>query len=186
MSRKMFGAIWVCVALLLAVALIAGFGSTGPASAQEPATASVEPESCLTCHGEAGDKHQVSYDELYQDGVIQVTDLAYSYSAPDTSTVTFNMTKNGAPFDAKDADSLAIYFAPWTGTAFQFEPAAERLSLMGELSCDDAGACTSTLVGDAPDVTDTPGLIVVSVDRNSVSRFSKTAVTDRPDGSFLA
>jgi OmcA/MtrC family decaheme c-type cytochrome len=98
---------------------------------------------------------------LYQDGGIQVTDLAYSFSAPDTSTVSFKMTKNGAPFDARDADSLGIYFAPYTGTSFQFEPAGDRLSLKGDLTCDGAGGCTSTLVGDAPDVSDTPGLIVV-------------------------
>jgi OmcA/MtrC family decaheme c-type cytochrome len=98
---------------------------------------------------------------LYQDGVIQVTDLTYSFSAPDTSVVTFKMTKHGAPFDARDADSLGIYFAPYTGTSFQFEPAAERLSLMGDLTYDGAGGSTSTLVGDAPDVSNTPGLIVL-------------------------
>jgi hypothetical protein len=98
---------------------------------------------------------------LYQDGVIQVTDLAYSFSAPDTSVVTFKMTKNGAPFDARDADSLGIYFVPYTGTSFQFEPAIERLSLAGELTCDGSGACTSTLVGGPADVSNTPGLIVL-------------------------
>jgi len=108
---------------------------------------------------------------LYQDGVIQVTDLAYSFSAPDTSVVTFNMTKNGAPFDARDADSLGIYFAPYTGTKFQFEPAAERLSLMGDLTYDGAGGNTSTLVGEAPDVSNVPGLIVVYGADETVGRL---------------
>ncbi len=115
----------------------------------------------MICHKDAGTKHQASYDELYQDGVIQVTNLAYSFTAPDTTVITFKMTKNGAPFDAKDANSFGIYFTPWTGEIFGFEPAGERLSLTGELSCNDTGGCTSTLVGDAPDVSNTPGLIVV-------------------------
>jgi hypothetical protein len=106
-------------------------------------TAAVQPESCSTCHPDAGDKHQASYDELYQDGVIQVTDLAYSFTEPGTSTVTFNMTKDGAPFDGRKVESLNIYFTPYTGSAFQFEPAAERMSIKGELSYDGAGGITS-------------------------------------------
>jgi OmcA/MtrC family decaheme c-type cytochrome len=102
---------------------------------------------------------------LYQDGVIEVTDLAYSFSAPDTHTVTFQMTKDGAPFDASDADSLGIYFVPYTGEAFQFEPAAERLGLTGELTYDGAGGNTSTLTDSDPayasDLGGVDGLIVL-------------------------
>jgi hypothetical protein len=107
---------------------------------------------------------------LYQDGVIEVTDMAYSYSAPDTTRVSFTMTKNGAPFDANDAESVGIYFVPYTEGKFQFEPAAERLSLKGDITCD-AGECTSTLVGDAPDVTGTAGLIVLYGRDDSVGRL---------------
>ncbi|GAH46951.1 unnamed protein product, partial [marine sediment metagenome] len=56
-------------------------GSAGPAGPAGPVTVAtdpLQPESCVICHGDAGTKHQASYDELYQDGVIQVTDLAYS------------------------------------------------------------------------------------------------------------
>ncbi|MCL7455059.1 MAG: hypothetical protein M8467_18640 [Anaerolineae bacterium] len=135
-------------------------GPAGPAGETTVAAAPIEPETCSICHPEAGSLHQASYDELYQDGVIEVTNLAYSYSG-DTTTVTFRMTKNGAPFNANDADSMAIYFAPYTGTAFQFEPAADRLSLMGDVTCDGTGACTSTLVGETPNVSNTDGVIVV-------------------------
>lgn len=83
-------------------------GPAGPAGETTMVAMPTEPESCVTCHGEAGAKHQASYDELYQDGVIQVTDLAYSFSGPDTSTVTFKMTKDGMPYDARDAESLNI------------------------------------------------------------------------------
>ncbi len=164
------GIAWIRLLLVLAVVLLASWAVTLPVAAQDtqnPAdgttahAGALQPESCSTCHKEAGDKHQASYDELYQDGVIQVTDLAYAYSAPDTTTVTFNMTKDRAPFDARDADSFAIYFAPYTGTSFEFDPAAERLSLLGDLTCDGTGACTSTLVGEAPDVTNVAGLVVV-------------------------
>ena len=135
MPRKLLLGFLVIAALLLASAMIAG--CAGPAAAPEPASAAAvlepagpagpegpagattiameptQPESCVTCHGAAGAKHQASYDEMYQDGVIKVTDLQYSFSGPDESTVTFNMTKDGAPFDARKADSLAIYFAQY-------------------------------------------------------------------------
>ena len=64
----------------------------------------------------------------------RVTDLAYRFSAPNTSVVTFKVTKNGAPFDVSAAESVGIYFAPYTGSKFQFEPAAERMSLKGDLA----------------------------------------------------
>jgi len=165
--------VWISVVLLLAVALVGG--PAGPAVAQSPTTDPIQIETCSICHSEAGAKHQASYDELYQDGVIQVTDLAYSFSAPDTSVVTFNMTKNGTPFDAGDADSLGIYFVPYTGTAFQFEPAAERLTLKGDVVCDGAGGCTSTLVGEGPayesSVGNVAGLIVLYGRDETVGRL---------------
>jgi ABC-type glycerol-3-phosphate transport system substrate-binding protein len=76
--------------LVLALALTACAGAEGPAGpAGAPGEAAqmpepefvVQPETCTICHSGAGDKHQASYDELYQDGVIQVTDLDYRYSA---------------------------------------------------------------------------------------------------------
>jgi OmcA/MtrC family decaheme c-type cytochrome len=155
--------VWISVVLLLAVAMVVG--PAGPADAQGPTADPIQPESCATCHSEAGAKHQASYDELYQDGVIQVTDLAYAYSAPDTHIVTFSATKDGAPFDVSAADSVGIYFVPWTGEAFQFEPAAERLTLLGDLTCDAAGECTSTLTNSDPayasDLGEVDGLIVL-------------------------
>jgi OmcA/MtrC family decaheme c-type cytochrome len=126
-----------------------------------PATDPIQPESCATCHKEAGAKHQASYNELYQDGVIQVTDLAYSFAPTGTHTVIFKMTKDGVPFDASKADNLAIYFTPYADGKFQFEPAAERLSLVGNLTYDGEGGNTSTLVADIPDVSSIPGLIVL-------------------------
>ena len=162
MSKKIIGAIWVCAALLFAIALIAGF--SGPAIAQD-ATDPTPPETCSICHPQAGEKHQASYDQLYQDGVIQVTDVAYSFTAPDTHKVTFMMTKDGVPFDAKNADSLGIYFVPYTGTAFQFEPALERLTLKGDLTYDGKGLNTSTLTNAdasyASDFGEVDGLVVI-------------------------
>jgi OmcA/MtrC family decaheme c-type cytochrome len=164
-------AVIACIGLLLLLASVVFAVSAGStvASAQdapEPAAPpaaveGVQPESCATCHKDAGLKHQASYDALYQDGVIQVTDLAYSFAPTGTQIVTFSMTKDGAPFDASKADSLAIYFAPWDGENFQFDPAAERLSLLGKLSYDGAGGNTSTLVAEIPDLTNTPGLVVL-------------------------
>ena len=98
---------------------------------------------------------------MYQDGAVQISDLAYSFAAPDTSTVTFTATKDGAPFDVSRAESVGIYFVPWTGEKFQFEPAVERVTLKGDLTCDDAGRCTSVLAGGPADVSGTDGLVVL-------------------------
>lgn len=160
--------LWLCLALLVAaLALVACSGAQGPAGPAGPAgpegpagpagseavavaAEGLQFETCSTCHKGSGADHQASYNELYQDGVIQVTGLAYAFTAPNTHTVTFTMTKNGQPFNAAQADSIAIYFVPYTGEAFQFEPALERLDLKGKITCDAAGKCTSTKTGEDP------------------------------------
>ncbi|MCL5996262.1 MAG: hypothetical protein M1546_09425, partial [Chloroflexi bacterium] len=97
---------------------------------------------------------------MYQDGVIKVADLAYSFEAPDKSTVSFKMTKNDVPFDGRNAIGLSIYFVPYAGSKFQFEPAADRLSLKGKLTYDGQGGLTSVITG-TQNVGAVDGLIVV-------------------------
>ncbi len=124
-------------------------GPEGPAGPAGPAGASVEVgfqlETCGICHPDAGEKHQASYDELYQDAVIEVSDITYRFTPnPDTTIVSFKMTRNGAPINGASVDNLNIYFAAWTGTAFE---GAGRLSLKGKLTYDPGkGVTTSTLV----------------------------------------
>ena len=124
-------------------------GPQGPAGPAGSAGTSVEAgfqlESCGICHPEAGEKHQASYDELYQDGVIEVSDITYRFTPnPDTTIVGFKMTRNGAPINGASVNNLNIYFAAWTGTAFE---GAGRLSLKGKLTYDPGkGVTTSTLV----------------------------------------
>ena len=56
-------------------------GSAGPAGPAGPkgdttlVSLPLQPESCATCHKEAGAKHQASYDLLYQDNAIKVTEV---------------------------------------------------------------------------------------------------------------
>jgi len=153
-------------------------GPAGPAGADaEPVMAevSVQPETCSVCHSGAGADHQASFNELYQDGVVEVSGMAYRFTAPNTHTVTFNATMNGAPFNLAAAESVGIYFVPYDGAAFQFEPAQSRVSLKGTLACTDAGACTSVLVGDG-DVYQTnfgtvDGLVVLYGRDKSVGRL---------------
>lgn len=169
------------VLFLLIVVLSNVWGVTsGPVAAAQPdatpaALDGIQPESCATCHQEAGAKHQASYNELYQDGIIQVTDLAYSFAAPDMSTVTFKMSKDGAPFDARKADSLNIYFVPYADGKFQFEPVLERLSLKGQLTYDGAGVTTSTITG-TTDVSAVNGLLVVFGRDETVAMMPDTRV----------
>ena len=76
--------------------------------------------------------------------MIQVQNLAYKFTEkPDTTVVTFKMTKDGKPVSGKAVENLNIYFAPYTGTASE---GAGRLSLKGKLTYDEAsGVTTSTL-----------------------------------------
>ena len=111
-ARKTIGIAIVCGVL---ISVFSALGALPSTTASVEAQETTPPETCSVCHKDAGDKHQASYDALYQDGVIKVTNLAYSFSAPNTTVVTFKTTKNGAPFNANDADSLAIRFVPYTG-----------------------------------------------------------------------
>jgi len=131
----------------------------------------VEPETCGICHKDAGEKHQASYDELYQDGVITVSGLTYKFTEPGTTVVTFKLTKNGAPLNGAAIENLNVYFAPYTDGKFQFDPAAERLSIKGKLTYDPAsGVTTSTLIEkevgadgyfDYTNVSGVDGLVIV-------------------------
>ncbi len=135
------------------------------------ANAATKVETCTICHKSTGATHQTYYDQLYQDGVLKVTDVKYAFTAnPDTTTITFNMTMNGQPFDPKKADNLSIYFVPYAQGKFQFEPVLDRLSLKGTITSDDKGLVTSTLVEraaddkafvDYTDVSKVDGLVVV-------------------------
>ncbi len=82
--------------------------------------------------------------------------MVYEYTAPSTHVVTFTLLKDGVPFDPADADRIRMYFVPWTGSAFQFEPAGDRLALTGTMTHDGLGGVTSTLIVTAEDVVDEP------------------------------
>jgi hypothetical protein len=46
------------------------------------------------CHSGAGSAHQARYDELYQHGVLVVSNLTYTNNGT-SDIVTFKMTKSG-------------------------------------------------------------------------------------------
>lgn len=120
-------------------------GATGATGADGLNAGGPAPETCAVCHEDAGDEHQASYDELYQDGVIQVTDLAYTY-APDQAILTFKMTKNGASFDCTEADSIGSYFASYDGTTFPTDLALMPSATTGTKAYDSTtNVCTTTL-----------------------------------------
>ncbi len=188
------------IAIGLAYMIPGPTGATGPAGPEGPmgptgpqgpmVTVATEPESCATCHEGAGEKHQASYDELYQDGAIIVTDLAYKFSSPSTHTVTFKMTMNGEPYDGTAADSLGLYFVPYTGTAFQFEPAAGRLGLTGDITYDGKGGHTSVLVGEGSqyetNLGNVDGLIVLYGRDGVVGRLpARIRLTKYPFAALL-
>ncbi len=174
--------LWVVAVMLLLLALAAGVAAASTANSGAaapsvqtavPTTASGAPrvETCTMCHQRDGATHQTYYNELYQDGVIKVTDVKYEFTPnPDTTTITFKMTMNGQPFDPAKADELSIYWAPYKAGKFQFEPAADRFSLKGKVTADGKGLVTSKLVElakddkafvDYTDVSKTPGILVI-------------------------
>ena len=144
-SLLVIGVMLVVVAVFIVASAPAASAEPAPQAAAAPA-ATLEPETCLICHKNSGSAHQIDYDQLYQDGAIKVTDLKYSFTAPNTTVVSFKATKNGLPFSGNDADSLNIYFVPYDGKNFQFADGSGRLSLKGKLTYG-AGTTTSTLVG---------------------------------------
>jgi OmcA/MtrC family decaheme c-type cytochrome len=120
-------------------------------------------ESCEVCHSNdgsialSGAGHQEEYEKYYQDQVIRVTNLVYSYDAVNgADVVTFNMVKkdeNGVdqPFNCLDAttndpdlpsDALNIYFTqydqanreyfnPSDGSTTNLDKDDDRLSIRG-------------------------------------------------------
>ncbi len=174
-------------------------GDVGPAGATGPAgppgtsvTVSAEPESCSVCHEGAGATHQASYDELYQDGVITVSDMAYEYTAPNTHVVTFTLLKDGEPFDPAEADRVRMYFVPYTGTAFQFEPVGDRLRVDGTMTFDSTtGVVTSTLTDEgsmyASSLDDRDGAIMLYGRDGDVARMPNSRVQQAkyPIGGLL-
>ena len=116
----------------------------------------IQPESCATCHPNQGDAHQAFYDQLYQDGVITVTNVAYQF-AGGSSVVSFTMKMNGVAIDGNSVDSLGIYWVEWTGT--DFEMPNGRLSIKGTMSYAN-GVTTSTLAN-STNLNATDGLIVI-------------------------
>ena len=98
-----------------------------------------------------------------------MTNVTYKFSAnPDTTVVTFKMTRDGKPISGASVENSNIYFVAYTGTTFE---GAGRLSLKGKLSYDAAsGVTTSTLVEldskdsayvDYTDLSAVDGVIVV-------------------------
>ncbi|HEY6073494.1 MAG TPA: hypothetical protein VIV15_08915, partial [Anaerolineales bacterium] len=151
-----------------------------PAATAQPAEAAAAPqtvalqfETCNGCHRDAGEEHQGNYNRLYQDGVIQVTGVTYKFVAaagdkPDSTVVTFKMTRDGQPISAATVENSNIYFVAYTGKTFE---GAGRFSIKGKLSYDaGSGVTTSTLAElpstdkafvDYTDLSQVDGVIVV-------------------------
>ncbi|MCX7707046.1 MAG: hypothetical protein N2204_03455 [Anaerolineae bacterium] len=189
--------LWVAAAVILLLALVVGVAaaSTGNSRVSAPVEQTTAPavastttrvETCTICHKRDGATHQTYYDQLYQDGVIKVTDVKYTFKAnPDTTVVTFNLTMNGQPYDPAKLDNLSIYWVPYAKGKFQFEPARDRLSLKGKITWDGKGLVTSTLVEkakddpsfiDYTDVSKVDGLLVIYGRDETVSMIPGTRV----------
>jgi OmcA/MtrC family decaheme c-type cytochrome len=176
----------VAVLALVASGATARPAAAGPSVQAGPTGTPATLETCTLCHKDSGANHQAAYDQLYQDGVIKVSDVKYSFKPnPDTTTITFKMLQNGQPVDPKQLDNLSIYWVPYKNGKFQFDPPADRLSLLGKLTSDGKGTVTSTLVElpktdknyvDYTNVSATPGLLVIFGRDGTVATIPDTRV----------
>jgi OmcA/MtrC family decaheme c-type cytochrome len=115
-------------------------GATGPEGPEGPAgpvpddvTAAIEAadaESCGTCHGTGGDKHQAAYDEAFDsDFELTITGHTLGDADPDGNFplgIIFSIDHMGAPFDVdptSDAwvDGLFFAVSHWDDTAEMFQ-----------------------------------------------------------------
>jgi OmcA/MtrC family decaheme c-type cytochrome len=106
--------------LMLLIFIVVGLmiGVTGVYGQHD---ANIAPEDCAGCHSDTGAQHQASYNELYQTGVIEATDLTFAYNTTtDQAKMTFKLEKNGVPFDCRQtykflaAESwFGIVYASW-------------------------------------------------------------------------
>lgn len=122
-----------------------------PTAAAMTQAATVGGEACATCHsGDAsiarsGPGHQADYNQLYQNGVIKVSNLALVSNGTDSTTVTFTLKKNGVPLDCTkttDRFTLGAYYDTYNAATGKFT-AVTPLSLVGTKAAA-AGVCTIT------------------------------------------
>ncbi len=113
--------------------------------------ASASPESCAICHnGNAfsnGDSHQAAYDELFQDGVITVSGMAFTVTGATTAELKFQLKKAGANFDCTKSTGFVVgsYWASYD-TATKTFPA--DVSMVTSKAYDSAtNVCTFTKTG---------------------------------------
>ena len=84
----------------------------------------VSPESCATCHNgtvvRSGASHQAEYSQLFQEGVVTVSNLTYVFGGGN-HTVSFKLSKNGADLDCTTltgtVGSLNIGYSEYTAGA---------------------------------------------------------------------
>jgi len=154
-------------------------------------TAVARPESCAVCHGTAGDQHQATYDVLYQDNIIRVENVVYSFNAADnTDVVTFNMISKDpdADSDCTKVQNLNIYFTQYNqdNNTFGFDPVVNSRSLKGTLA-SVSGGCTSTKASpDNVSLLTKNGLVIVyGFDESSGRLFNRVQQAQFPYAGFV-
>jgi OmcA/MtrC family decaheme c-type cytochrome len=176
---------------------------TPPTAEAVAAAAVASSETCSLCHAgstplaRSGPGHQADFDQLYQNGVYKITAINYSFASP-TSTLSFTMTKNGAPFDcttlkagagttADPGSSLGSYWAAYDAATNTFSSAVTPayLSLAGTKAYLGAGVCTMTKtftaaadIAAAASIATSDGIIQVYgadeiLEKNSAKHMSK-------------
>jgi OmcA/MtrC family decaheme c-type cytochrome len=161
------------------------------ALASEQALQAANPEQCALCHtgddsvARTGPDHQAIYKEAYQDGAIVVSNLAITTNGVDTTTLTFNMTKNGAPFDCRKSTAdftIGGYFKPYDSATrtFTYPEPGLGLSLVPAASgksYNGTGGCTFTKT--FTDATDKAAVAGLATSNGIVTLYGVDEIIER-------
>ncbi len=132
-------------------------GVVTPTAQAVALAATASGEACATCHsGDAsiarsGPGHQADYDQLYQNGVIKVSNLSLTSNGTDSTTLAFTLKKNGSPLDCKkttDGFTIGSYYDPYSTATKTFTYPGPGLMALKTTNSDPAKGPTGTVTSD--------------------------------------
>ena len=131
-----------------------GVGPVVPTDEAVAIAATLNPEACALCHNNVsyrgGAGHQADFDQLYQNGVIKVTNVNFSTNGVDTTTLTFILqnTATATPVDCTKTSAQGFtiggYYDPYDAATNRFVyPGPSIMSLKDNVTYDSGtGVCS--------------------------------------------
>ncbi len=136
---------------------VAASGVVTPTADAVARAATITGEACSVCHsGDAaiartGPGHQADYDQLYQNGVIKVSNMSLTSNGVDTATLAFTLKKNGSALDCKkttDGFTIGSYYDPYSSATKTFTYPGPGLMALKTTNTDPTKGPTGTVTSD--------------------------------------